>query len=157
MRSTETPPVREQAKLVASRIRQAASVCSRAGELGFVKPGAYGVWSNPQASATRAKQIVLGIAAVPTKISLFLTSFARERTPQSLAATVLKVLVRLRVRPTELMAINEPTAIRAAISPYSIAVTPLSSLISLVSKITIDRLSAGLDHGQPAIKSLINR
>jgi len=33
------------------------------------------------------------------------------------------------VRLTELMAINEPTAISAAISPYSIAVTPRLSAI----------------------------
>ena len=80
-----------------------------------------------------------------------------ERTPHRPAATLLKVVVRLRVRLTELMVTNEPTAISAAISPYSIAVTPQSSLISLASMITIDRLSAGFDHGQPPIKSLIGR
>jgi hypothetical protein len=36
-------------------------------------------------------------------------------------------------------------------------VAPRSSLISLVSKISIDRLSAGFEHGQPPIKSLIDR
>ena len=74
-----------------------------------------------------------------------------------LAAILLKVVLRLRARLAELMATNEPTAISAAISPYSIAVAPRSSLISLVSKITIDGLSAGFDHGQPPIKSLIDR
>ena len=56
-----------------------------------------------------------------------------ERTPHSLLATVLKVLERLRVRPTELMAIKAPTTISAAISPYSITVTPEASLMSLLS------------------------
>ena len=56
-----------------------------------------------------------------------------ERTPHSLLATVLKVLERLRVRPTELMATNAPTTISAAISPYSITVTPEASLMSLLS------------------------
>jgi hypothetical protein len=36
-------------------------------------------------------------------------------------------------------------------------VTPPSSLISLVSMITIDRLCAGFDHAQPPTKSLIKR
>ncbi len=73
-----------------------------------------------------------------------------------LAATLLKVVLRLRARLAELMATNEPIAISAAISPYSIAVAPRSFLISLVSKIT-DGLSAGFDRGQPPIKTLIDR
>jgi hypothetical protein len=80
-----------------------------------------------------------------------------ERTPHNLVATVVKVVVRWSARLVALIAINEPTAISAAISPYSIAVTPLSSLISLVSMITIDRLYAGFDHGQTLIKTLIDR
>jgi len=52
--------------------------------------------------------------------------------PYNLVATVLKVLLRLP--PTVPMMVTAATAISAAISPYSIAVTPGSSWISLVKK-----------------------
>jgi hypothetical protein len=59
---------------------------------------------------------------------------------------VLKVLVRLRERPTELTAANKPITISATSRPYSIAVTPVSSLKSLVRKITIGRFHAGFNY-----------
>src|SRR5262249_26054185 len=53
-----------------------------------------------------------------------------------LAATLLKV--PLRLVPTVPMIVTAAKAISAAISPYSIAVTPDSSLISLVKNACID-------------------
>src|SRR4029434_10133124 len=76
------------------------------------------------------------------------------RTAYRLAATVLKVVLRLSVRLTELMATKEPITISAAISPYSIAVTPPSSLISLLSKITIDRLYARFNRNSASDQKL---
>lgn len=52
--------------------------------------------------------------------------------PYNLVGTVLKVLLRLP--PTVPIMVTAATAISAAISPYSVAVTPGSSWISLVKK-----------------------
>jgi hypothetical protein len=56
--------------------------------------------------------------------------------PYSLAATLLNVLLRLV--PTVVIMVTAATAIRAAISPYSTAVTPVSSSISFVKNARID-------------------
>jgi hypothetical protein len=72
-----------------------------------------------------------------------------------LAATVLNVFWRLRLRLTEFTATKEPITISAAIRPYSIAVTPVSSLISLEKKHAIGRSPAGFNLAKRPIKSLI--
>jgi hypothetical protein len=53
------------------------------------------------------------------------------------------------------MATTAPITISAQIRPYSIAVTPEASLISLLKKITIGRLHSEFNHAQRRIKSLI--
>jgi len=72
-----------------------------------------------------------------------------------LVATRKKVVERLRLTLTEFSAKKEPTTISAAIRPYSIAVTPEESSISLLNKIIIGRLHLGFNHAQRPLKSLI--
>jgi hypothetical protein len=74
--------------------------------------------------------------------------------PHKWPATLLKVLLRPRLRLTEFRAKSEPTTISAEIRPYSIAVTPETSLTSLLSTRTIGRLHLRFRHAQPRTKSL---
>src|SRR5216683_6177160 len=94
----------------------------------------------PRARCFRSRSPAPGHALFHSSVvfSVVCCAVARGRgDTQRLAATLLKVLARLRLRLTEFTAIKEPTTISAVIRPYSIAVTPYSSLISLVKKISI--------------------
>jgi hypothetical protein len=71
------------------------------------------------------------VAAVVRSVSVALPRH------HSLEVTVPMVPERLRLELTEFRAVIEVMTISAAIRPYSMAVTPDSSLISLLKKITI--------------------
>ena len=82
--------------------------------------------------------VVLLMRAVPAPTASVVYQYderSKKVVPYSLAATLLKVLLRLV--PTVVMIVTAATAIRAAISPYSTAVTPVSSPISFVKNARI--------------------
>jgi len=82
--------------------------------------------------------VVLLMRAVPAPTASVVYQYderSKKVVPYSLVATLLKVLLRLV--PTVVMMVTAATAIRAAISPYSTAVTPVSSPISFVKNARI--------------------